>query len=479
MKKAFFSLFLFILLTTTSLNAQQGIAPNAFVYRWTWSNYQFPLTDEHDWNDYSAAGVEFAYVRHLNNYLNLAIPFKMGKVWLPLNDQGTQRDNSLVMSLDALLHLKFLKSDKFLVPYLLAGAGVMTEVDNDWKFNPEVPLGLGLNLRLGPNFYLSGEAQYRLDFSDYRNHLQPAVGLLFGLGGSAPEEKVTSLDADKDGVPDKDDQCPNQPGSALLFGCPDSDGDGVVDKYDECVNEAGKAELKGCPDRDGDGLADNKDLCPDQPGPADRQGCPNNDRDGDGVMDAQDQCPDVAGSTFTKGCPDGDNDGVMDSEDKCPTVAGLPNFMGCPDTDRDGIADPMDKCPNSPGPASNGGCPELKPEEKAVLEFAMKAVQFETGSARLLPESNKVLDEIAGILKNYPDHKLRIGGHTDSIGDAPANQALSEKRAKACHDYLATKGIQTTRMKYLGFGESKPIADNRFSPGREKNRRVEFEIYVE
>ena len=367
------------------------------------------------------SGVELTYIRHLGNYLNLAVPLKIGKAELPLDDQGGAVDGSVIGSLDALLHLKFFKKENILYPYLLGGVGLMAEVENDWKMNPEFPVGLGLNFRVAPHVYLSAESQYRFDLSDYRNQLQYAAGIWVILGNYEKKEKIA--DRDNDGVPDKKDQCPDQPGLASLHGCPDSDGDGISDKNDDCPLVAGSPELKGCPDKDGDNIPDYQDRCPDDPGPASAQ--------------------------------------------------------GCPDTDNDGVIDPEDRCPDTPGPASNFGCPELQPEEKAVLEFAKKAVQFETGSARLLPESNKVLDEIAGLLRKYPERKLRISGHTDSIGTPGENQTLSERRAKTCYDYFVSKGIQANKIIYQGFGESKPIADNRFAPGREQNRRVEFEIYVE
>jgi outer membrane protein OmpA-like peptidoglycan-associated protein len=59
------------------------------------------------------------------------------------------------------------------------------------------------------------------------------------------------------------------------------------------------------------------------------------------------------------------------------------------------------------------------------------------------------------------------------------NQTLSEQRAKATYDYLVSKGVNPGRLIYKGFGETKPVADNRYAPGRTKNRRVEFEIYVQ
>ena len=83
---------------------------------------------------------------------------------------------------------------------------------------------------------------------------------------------------------------------------PDTDGDGVIDKEDKCPQEPGLATLGGCPDRDGDGITDKLDACPDAAGPADKQGCP--DRDGDGITDNVDRCPDVAGVASMKGCPE-------------------------------------------------------------------------------------------------------------------------------------------------------------------------------
>jgi outer membrane protein OmpA-like peptidoglycan-associated protein len=118
----------------------------------------------------------------------------------------------------------------------------------------------------------------------------------------------------------------------------------------------------------------------------------------------------------------------------------------------------------------------LEAAEKEVLTFAMKAVQFELGKATLKPESSTVLTQIAGILKKYPDYKISIEGHTDNTGSAEVNQKLSENRAKACYDFLAAKGVPTSRMSYKGFGQTRPIADNGTYSGRTLNRRVEFNV---
>jgi len=83
------------------------------------------------------------------------------------------------------------------------------------------------------------------------------------------------------------------------------------------------------------------------------------------------------------------------------------------------------------------------------------------------------------IMRRYPDYKLKISGHTDSIGSRRPNQKLSEERAKSCYDYIVSKGISPTRLEYQGYGESRPIANNKYKEGREINRRVEFDLYLE
>lgn len=466
----------FLFAVSTTIFAQTEFKRDAITWRWSWTNFQFPITDDLSGNDYTTGG-ELTYSRYLNRWLNLAAPFRISRAELPLDDAGNFLESDMIVSLDALLHFNIIKSGSVVNPYLLGGAGLMMEVENDEKINPEFPFGVGINLRVAQGFYISGETSYRFDLNDNRNQLTHALGIKFDLGKGEPEPEIT--DKDKDGIPDDEDQCPDEPGSTALLGCPDTDGDGIADRVDNCPNENGLAALGGCPDDDGDEVPNHLDECPTVKGLKDNKGCPDDDTDGDGIKNDVDKCPDTPGTEFTSGCPDLDSDGIADADDLCPSQSGLPENKGCPDTDGDGVADPFDKCPNTAGTESNSGCPELKPEEKEVLEFAMRAVQFETGSARLKPSSNDVLNQIADILKNYPEQKLKISGHTDSIGSAEANMELSKRRAKACYDYLVKAGIAAQRITHEGFGETLPIEDNRFAPGREKNRRVEFEIYVE
>lgn len=283
-------------------------------------------------------------------------------------------------------------------------------------------------------------------------------------------------DADLDGIADNRDACPDVAGDSKFNGCPDSDGDGVADNQDNCPNTAGIRRFRGCPDTDGDGVADPVDLCPTIAGVEALDGCP--DADGDGVTDADDACPQLAGIEEANGCPDADLDGTIDPNDKCPEIPGDPKFSGCPDSDADGIGDGDDACPSNAGPIENDGCPVIAEEDLEVLELAMRNVRFRTGSDRILSISHSVLDEVAEILERYPNYNLKMSGYSDNRGNDAVNQALSEKRALACYQYLLVKGISRDKMSYAGYGETNPIDSNETAEGRARNRRVEFELVI-
>ncbi len=151
-------------------------------------------------------------------------------------------------------------------------------------------------------------------------------------------------------------------------------------------------------------------------------------------------------------------------------------YRGCPDTDGDGIQDKLDSCPNSPGPESNKGCPVIEKEDREVLDFAMRAIQFDLGKATLKNESFGILDKIAKVMRKYDAYNLAIGGHTDNTGSPAFNLSLSEKRAKICYEYLISKGIDASRLSYAGYGATKPISENRTENGRFLNRRTEFNL---
>jgi outer membrane protein OmpA-like peptidoglycan-associated protein len=116
---------------------------------------------------------------------------------------------------------------------------------------------------------------------------------------------------------------------------------------------------------------------------------------------------------------------------------------------------------------------------RAVLQAAKieikDSVYFETGKTIIKPESFPLLDEIADILKDHPElTRIRIEGNTDSRGSASANQTLSQGRAESVAAYFVTKGVAATRLEALGNGESKPLVKEKSSADQAKNRRVDF-----
>ena len=133
-----------------------------------------------------------------------------------------------------------------------------------------VATGLGSNFWLTKNFGLGIQGDYvstPVDKSDIANFWQASASLLFRFGNT---------DRDKDGIPDKEDRCPDTPGLAEFQGCPDTDGDGIPDIDDQCPDVAGPVENNGCPwpDTDGDGVLDKDDACPTVPGLPEYNGCP-------------------------------------------------------------------------------------------------------------------------------------------------------------------------------------------------------------
>ncbi|UNY99933.1 OmpA family protein [Zhouia spongiae] len=344
-------------------------------------------------------------------------------------------DDLSYYGIDGTIKYNFLEETK-LDPFIEVGGGY-TWIDELGAGT--VNGGLGLNYWFTENLGLTAQSSYKHSFEDrLAPHFQHMVGLSIKFGGT---------DTDGDGIYDKDDACPEVAGLAAFNGCPDSDGDGIEDSKDACPNEAGPAELNGCPDSDGDGVADKDDACPNTPGLKELNGCP--DRDGDGVADKDDKCPDVAGPASTNGCPDRDGDGVLDKDDRCP---------------------------DTPGTVANQGCPEVtEAVQKALNEYA-KTILFDTGKSTIKSESQKVLNDIINILKEYPNSKFHIEGHTDSTGSESLNMRLSKARANAVEAYLESNGISADRLTSEGYGESKPIASNATRDGRRQNRRVEINL---
>jgi outer membrane protein OmpA-like peptidoglycan-associated protein len=275
----------------------------------------------------------------------------------------------------------------------------------------------------------------------------------------------------------------------------DNDKDGIKNKEDNCPEDAedkdGFEDEDGCPetDNDKDGFADAQDKCPlepeDKDGFEDEDGCPETDNDKDGVPDLKDRCPnDAQGADGKEGCPnlDRDGDGILDVADKCPADAedrdGFEDEDGCPesDNDKDGFADAQDKCPNAPETLNKFEDEDGCPDKVAVIEktLVLRGVNFRTGSSELTQESYAVLDDIVPQFQAYPEMEFEVAGHTDSRGNPTKNQMLSQARAQTVANYFISKGVDPKRLKVTGYGSSRPIASNSSAEGRALNRRVEL-----
>ena len=103
-------------------------------------------------------------------------------------------------------------------------------------------------------------------------------------------------------------------------------------------------------------------------------------------------------------------------------------------------------------------------------------VLFDFDKSNIKPEGAAILDRLVAFMNENKDKKVNLAGHTDNIGTEAYNQRLSERRANSARDYLVKRGVDASRVSSQGFGESKPIADNKTREGRAKNRRVEIKV---
>jgi OOP family OmpA-OmpF porin len=103
-------------------------------------------------------------------------------------------------------------------------------------------------------------------------------------------------------------------------------------------------------------------------------------------------------------------------------------------------------------------------------------VLFDFDRSNVKPEAAKILDRLVAFMQENKTSKVTLSGHTDNVGSDAYNQKLSERRVTAVREYVVKKGVDAGRISGQGFGESKPIADNKTREGRAKNRRVEIKV---
>ncbi|MFN7920527.1 MAG: OmpA family protein [Bryobacteraceae bacterium] len=127
--------------------------------------------------------------------------------------------------------------------------------------------------------------------------------------------------------------------------------------------------------------------------------------------------------------------------------------------------------------------PPITVEKKAAIDCQAKfndllqePILFDTNRSIISRQSHALLDKLVEAAKVCPAAEIEVGGHTDSRGSTQKNKTLSENRAKAVVRYLTGKGLDVKRFSAVGYGESKPIADNGTAAGMAKNRRTEFKV---
>ncbi|HDR15234.1 MAG TPA: OmpA family protein [Desulfobacteraceae bacterium] len=329
-------------------------------------------------------------------------------------------------------------------PFVYGGFGVTKNISiSGSDFLPIIPMGLGIQTRLGSQMLLELSAGYNLSLSDKldgrvrtssnRNSLTNKkhdgywgflVGLMF-TGGSSED-----ADPDKDGLTNKmEKELGTDPKNA------DTDGDGLSDG--EEMNRWNTNPLRA--DSDNDGLSDGDEVHKYKTDPTKA------DTDGDGLSDGDE----IHKYKTDPLKIDTDGGGVADGAE----VKAGTNPL-----------DPKDDITKSKTTII------LKKGEKVILQ----GVNFETNKSTLTPDSRYILEEAYNALVASPDVQVEISGHTDSVGSEEYNQALSLRRAQAVKNWLVQKGIAANRMKTVGKGENEPVASNDTAEGRAKNRRIEF-----
>jgi len=115
--------------------------------------------------------------------------------------------------------------------------------------------------------------------------------------------------------------------------------------------------------------------------------------------------------------------------------------------------------------------------DEKINTGVLKSIQFESGNAVLLPESQRTLDSLGRELAKYPDVTVSIDGYTDNVGRPEDNQVLSQLRVESVKTYLVDNfKLNPNQLVAVGHGEEHPIASNDTAGGRQKNRRVEFKV---
>jgi outer membrane protein OmpA-like peptidoglycan-associated protein len=241
----------------------------------------------------------------------------------------------------------------------------------------------------------------------------------------------------------------------------DSDGDTLLDEREIRRWRTNPND----PDTDHDELRDNIEVehgtdpnNPDTDGDGAQDGREDANHDGDPAGEANPRIPDTDG-----GCI---NDGWELDHGTDPTNA------SDDDADSDRVCDNVDACLGTAAGAEvdERGCQVIR--ERLVLN----GISFEYDSADIMASSEATLQIGLGALRDNPEIRVEIGGHTDNQGSRSYNQELSQRRAQAVFEWLVRNGIDAGRMTVRGYGLTRPIASNDTPEGQAQNRRIEFTV---
>jgi outer membrane protein OmpA-like peptidoglycan-associated protein len=182
-------------------------------------------------------------------------------------------------------------------------------------------------------------------------------------------------------------------------------------------------------------------------------------------------------STVTVANPDGTRRSISVSDDKelwkgaavgAPIGAAVCGLLGHAIFDHEVATPPPPPPPPVPTPE-----PLPPPSSKRIV---LRGVNFDFDKSDIRPDSRPILNEAVEILKENPNVRISVEGHTDAIGSDAYNEQLSLRRAEAVFRYLVNHGITPERMDVTGYGKRRPVADNETEAGRAQNRRVELQV---
>ena len=428
-KQTLFGLAATFLMGVSTLNAQND--KYGVYYRFLAMDYVQPQIGDFLKLDETSKGAEIGFTYRLAKNFHLNVPVRIG-----VADGLGDLNSRFLVGADALVTLEHYRPENWVVPYLSTGVSAHGV---DGKLDMGMPVYGGFHFRISEGAYLNLQTGYRQSATTNRTSWIHSLGLSARFGGDA-EPSTSSL---------KPLPTPVVDNSAAEAAAAKAKAEAEAAKA-KLEAEAAAAKAKA----DADAAAARAKA---------------------EAAAAKAKAEAEAAAAAAKAKADAD---AVAARAKAEADAAAARANATRDTDGDGVVDAQDKCPTVAGSPANNGCPvEVTKEVKETMTTAMQNVQFETGKSTLKNTSFSVLDQLAVIMQQHPEYRLKIEGHTDNVGSEASNQRLSQARATTCLNYLVSKGINASRITATGFGSTRPVANNATKEGRDSNRRVEFIIH--